>query len=252
MKNREIHYRYGISYLLIIIVMLISFAYYEVPHLVERVSFALTVSSLLLAILAIFYTIISGNKQSTQLEKVIEANTTLSNSIHDIQSASSSIAHLTKDIPKQFTNIHSKIDSLSKSYQGLPKDTSEDANSNGEMRQEADLSTFRCTIARMHFAAMVVLYVFERSFSLDKPIPSEVFEELELGTEYSIGALTGYSATGLIEFKIHSDEVVPTHCAKVITENIKAELESLCEILSDSSKEYLQSKLKEVDELKDW
>ena len=45
MHNREIHYRYAISYLLATIILIVALAYYDVPNLVDKFSFALTLSS---------------------------------------------------------------------------------------------------------------------------------------------------------------------------------------------------------------
>jgi len=72
--NKELHYRYIVSYLLAAIILLVALAYYNVPDLVDKFSFALTLSSLLLAILAIFYTIISAQKQDSQLTRLVETN----------------------------------------------------------------------------------------------------------------------------------------------------------------------------------
>ncbi|MFM4705911.1 hypothetical protein [Aeromonas caviae] len=96
MEKREIHYLYAMSYLISLIVLIISLAYYDVPELVDKFSFALTLSSLLLAVLAIFYTIISANKQDSQFFKIIEATSQLSGVVKNIDSAANSMILLTK------------------------------------------------------------------------------------------------------------------------------------------------------------
>lgn len=81
MGTRELHYRYAISYLIILVIASIGFGLYDVPNLVDKVSFALTVTSLVLGVVAIIYTFVSANKQDAQLTRLIETN-------HDISSAS--------------------------------------------------------------------------------------------------------------------------------------------------------------------
>ena len=50
MNNREIHYRYALSYLIILLIMSVGFGLFNVPNLVDKVSFSLTVTSLVLEI----------------------------------------------------------------------------------------------------------------------------------------------------------------------------------------------------------
>jgi len=112
MSNSKIHYRYAISYLVSAIILLLALSYYNVPDLVGKLSFALTLSSLLLAILAIFYTIISAYKQESQFSKLIETNYDLKAAAKEIKTASENINTTLSDFPSHFKKIGSKIDDL--------------------------------------------------------------------------------------------------------------------------------------------
>ena len=101
-SNREFHYRYIVSYLLVAIILLVALAYYDVPNLVDKFSFALTLSSLLLAVLAIFYTIISAQKQDLQLTKLVETNASLGSAASEITSAARDMRLFAQEAPRHF------------------------------------------------------------------------------------------------------------------------------------------------------
>ena len=253
MGNKEIHYRYGISFLLIVIIQLIAFAYFDVPQLVDKFSFALTISSLILAILAIFYTVASGDKQSNQLEKILEANATLSNVVKDIQNATESVTDLTQKIPEHFSNIHNKIDSFASSYQGLTKVKIDEMAEEPIARNVEcnDLTSFKAMLGRMHFRSMLIIYLFQSFKHRGIKINLGVFESLDISSsEYAVGTLSGFCSTGLIEFAIHSDVIIPTHCAQVVTKNIEDVLNIISEVVGEDSKMLITETIEKVKKFK--
>ncbi len=108
----ELHYRYALAFLAAGIVLLITLAYFDVPDLVEKFSFALTLSSLLLAVLAIFYTIISSTKQDMQLTRLTETNAEISSAAREVRLASDEIRDFARHAPKEFDAIGRKIDQI--------------------------------------------------------------------------------------------------------------------------------------------
>jgi len=185
MQNKNVHYKYAISYLLSIIILLVSLAYYDTPNLVDKFSFALTLSSLLLAILAIFYTIISAHKQDSQFSKIIEATSTLSGSVMDIDKAAKSISSLTNDIPNQFKSINSKIDRMHNSYKAL-SETEQALSSQTKETQDKDIdkTAFKLSkaVQRLHFSAMSVLYMFTIASNHSKSIEFSDFDDFEMAS----------------------------------------------------------------------
>lgn len=247
MKNRELHYRYAISYFLIALILLVALAYYDVPNLVDKLSFALTLSSLLLAILAIFYTIISANKQDSQFTKIIEATSKLGGSVEDINRAASSIAKLTRDVPQHFDSISTKIDEIQSSYSVL---TESEKNESFQPNTNIgpDNTDLVKIIPKLHFNGMAVLYYFVESAMRDSPIDFKDIEDFEIASvDYTIGFLNGFEATGLIDFKLHKKSIIPTHCDDYLHDNLRQHLDRVVKVINEKSSNELASALSWVD-----
>lgn len=250
MENKEIHYKYAISYLLCTIIIIIALAYYDVPNLVDKFSFALTLSSLLLAILAIFYTIVSANKQDSQFSKILEATSNLGISVKDINDAATSISRLTKDIPEHFKSINSKIDSIQISYKELsvvekldsvPEPESDNLNS--------DKVNLKEILTGLHFNGMAVLYWFTIAAHHGKIMDYSDFADFEMADlQYAIGFLNAFSATGLVESKLHKESIIPIRCDQVLYKNLRKELDVILTIINKDRAKDLSDALNWVDE----
>lgn len=249
MQNKEIHYNYAIATLLLSIILLIAFAYFDTPNLVDKFSFALTLSSLLLAILAIFYTIISANKQDSHFAKIIEATSKLNISTDEINKAAVSISSLTKDMPDHFNSINSKIDGLQVTYKALSdKDKKAEPTTNEEPHPLPSVSR---AIAQLQFRGMAVLYFFTMSSYKGKTIEYDDFDpELLANGEYAIGFLNAFQATGLIGIKLHKGSIISTYCDTSLYKNLKNELDAVISAISPDSKgsaDYLSGAITWVD-----
>lgn len=249
MEKREIHYLYAISYLISLIILIISLAYYDVPELVDKFSFALTLSSLLLAVLAIFYTIISANKQDSQFFKIIEATSQLNGVVKNIDSAANSMILLTKEIPVQFQSISTKIDGIQSLYKSP---TEMEINRELEV-DESELSNtelvhLKSIIGEMQFAGMAVLYMFVKAFRKGKAIEYADFDEFNIATlDYAVGMLSGFEATKLIDFKVHKNSIIPIHCDKFLAENLRMVLDLVVSIVEEKSATKLSTSMEWVD-----
>ncbi|MBA2779544.1 hypothetical protein [Billgrantia kenyensis] len=116
--NRNIHFSYIIAIMAFIIIGLISVKWSEVPRLTEYISFALTVSSLLLATLAIAYAFYSGENLSLTLQKISESSTEIKYAAQNINTLTNEI----KEIPDSIKKVTSKVDSSNKLLENLSKE----------------------------------------------------------------------------------------------------------------------------------
>lgn len=249
MQNKDVHYKYAISYLLSIIILLIALAYYDIPNLVDKFSFALTLSSLLLAILAIFYTIISAHKQDSQFSKIIEATTTLNGSVRDINNAASSISLLTNDIPNQFKNINNKIDGMHISYKALSEIEQDSSESVKETSDNTTSFSLTKAIQRLQFNGMAVLYMFSVASRKSKSIEYSDFDNFEMADlDYAIGILNGFEVTELIDFKLHKECIVPTYCDQLLYTDLETELKRVVAVVNKTSSQELDDAMRWVDE----
>lgn len=248
--NREIHYRYAIAFLFASIVLLVALSYFDVPNLIDKFEFALTLSSLLLAILAIFYTIVAGQKQDTQLTKLIETNSQIGSATDEIRLAARDISEFTKDAPKHFERLGLKIDSMSDTFGSLSS-TQEELVQQSFLEEKLAISAkqFSQIFRELQFGAMKVLYLFERCSWEGKPIPLSALGDFGIvSKDYVAGCLTVFNSIGLLEFKLHAGEILAIECADVVREGLKGNLDSVISVVSESTANSLKATIKSVDE----
>jgi len=256
MNNRDLHYKYAISYLLTAIVLLISLAFYDVENLVDKLSFALTLSSLLLAILAIFYTIVSANKQDSQFSKLLETNSELKSAANEIKSASFGINNLIESVPTHFEKIGNKIDFLSKKYDSP---SAEKTNQNGNNINELEITEFtidrpllRKIICHLHFSAMAILYLFVQSSLKNESIETSTINNLNISSvDYAIGILNGFESTGLIDFKFHNEAIIPTKCSTILSKELLSIIKEVTQVISKENSQNLLESINNIDNIFD-
>jgi hypothetical protein len=254
MTNSKIHYRYAISYLVLAIVLLLALRYYDVPDLVGKLSFALTLSSLLLAILAIFYTIISAYKQESQFTKLIETNYDLKATAKEIKTASENINITLSDFPSHFKKLGLKIDDLAEKYSSSSPEESDSKDKKKDHLRRIELNIdkaiFQKMIVNLQFEAMAVLYLFSQSSYKGKNIHPSSFDQLEIiSSDYAIGFLHGFEMTGLIDFKLHQNAIIPVLCDEIIYDELRPALESVIAVIAKSDAEKLKRRLEKIDNL---
>lgn len=250
MNNREIHYRYAISYLLMAIILLIALAYFDVEDLVDKLSFALTLSSLLLAVLAIFYTIVSSQKQEKNLDAIVAANSKLETFTRDLGSAVTKITLISNEIPSHLSAIGSKLDEMSIKYSGITDTEKQNATLKIDNLPEKDpVADFREKIMELKYSSMTVLYLFMRFYLSGTPITDKEWQELiAVERSYAVGMLDGFSATNLIGFKLIQGVVIPIRCEKVIIENLNTILDAILNVIREDSAVYISTCIRIVDE----
>ncbi|ENI8077476.1 hypothetical protein ACS0KF_002574 [Vibrio vulnificus] len=248
--NKELHYKYIISYLLTAIILLLSLAYFEVPDLVDKFSFALTLSSLLLSVLAIFYSIIASNKQDEQFVKVIEANGKLKSSVEDIQSASKAISKLANDIPEHFSRIDGKLTDLSSRYSSMAnEDTKVVQSSTKALYAGIGGKELMGMVFRLQFSGMAVLYAFIKSSLHGGILDLEFIDELDgVDGSYSVGVLNGFEVTGLIDFSVHERSIITKYCDKILYEEYRHILGAVVDSVSEKQADRLTKMINQIDE----
>ena len=70
MKNNNLHYRYVIFILVLALISTFSYYFYGNEDLVKTISFAGTLASIILSVLAIFITVLSNDSLSSMIHKI--------------------------------------------------------------------------------------------------------------------------------------------------------------------------------------
>lgn len=244
MQTRDLHYTYGISYLVCVIVALIAFALFDVPNLVDKISFALTIASLVLAVVAIIYTFMAANKQDGQLAKLLETHHSISTAASETRHAATSLLAHVSQLPPRLDSIESKLGALTQpEVAGLAPALSPDTR----LPQLTD-KQFQRFLASLPFGAMAVLYGFyivqRKGLSLSE---EDLTEWAPNSSNFAIGVLVALDAMELISLKHHKGEVVPFGISDVVAKNLIPCLKNVLDVVPPERAAILKTTMDLVD-----
>jgi signal transduction histidine kinase len=243
MTQRELHFAYGISYLVLIIIALIAFALFDVPNLVDKIAFALTMTSLVLAIVAIVYTFITASKQESQLGKLIETNNSISQASRDIGNVASSLLGQVTAIPDHIQKLTEKIDRLSeREVKVISEESSVEPS---DSPTEAQFHRF---LVSLPFGAMMILYAFFVAQRKDKVLTERSMSNWQkLPFNFTLGFLSGTDAAGFIKFSVHKNEIIPISCAKVVVDHLRDGLNRIIKVVDEKRGQEIKLMMEQAD-----
>ncbi|MDD5433033.1 MAG: hypothetical protein PHO70_08680 [Candidatus Omnitrophica bacterium] len=244
----KLHLQYAVGILLASLILLIAFRYFDVPDLVDKVTFALTMSSMLLSVLAIFFTINSSNKQESQLTQLFSIQNEIKDSAQNLNLITTNLMHQTCEIPKSIDRLSDKFDSLKleeKTKAGYSLDT--DNAKVGELNKKQVDNIF----VSSSLVGMVSLYLLRELYYKGgrlnlKKLPSEVGE----GT-FMVGYLHGLESCGLLSFEIEGNILIPTSMNPILVRDLPTLYASVMKVTGDDSKRgpFLINAKNKIDEL---
>jgi hypothetical protein len=250
MSNRELHYRYAISYLIILVIASIGFGLYDVPNLVDKVSFALTVTSLVLGIVAIFYTFVSANKQDTQLTKLIETNHDISNASTRIGSTAKALSDQLGTIPPRFDSVDAKLDTLTQSALVSPTPAAQtqinDSAGPATQQQDAEpsLDDLKHFISDLKYAGMFSLYLLSKAQKNGIKINEELIKKIgSIPFYYVFGVFDATEAAGFIKTTYDGGVISITSVSNVFSEHLEPQVLHIVQLLEGGDQESVLKRL---------
>jgi len=119
----SLHYKYWIGILIFIIVLIITATWSEVQNLADKLSFALTITSVILEILAIYFTVSFNAFFSKNIITFLSLNEGIQSSAAKLSKATEGLSQKLDMVPEAFHQINQKIDGLtSESMQAMMTD----------------------------------------------------------------------------------------------------------------------------------
>lgn len=109
---REIHYRYAIVIISALLVGSLTVKWYDIKNLSELVSFGLALSSLILAVVAIFQAIISGASFNHIIGSIANSVDQVRSAAGQIHQASAQLLQQSAVIPSALGEVSDRIDRL--------------------------------------------------------------------------------------------------------------------------------------------
>jgi hypothetical protein len=220
------HVFYIIGILVAIIIMLVSVKWVKVDDLVKIITFALTLTSLVLALLAIIYAIFTNSKS-------IEHITTLTDTNKSVSQTSEHISEITRELSAKIDSIPSAIDTVKaetfknrKIMQELI-DTSEERSSrvrpsnddNSEVEEEINKEIVEDIVHYSAFTGQLALYAC--SLSNSNTIMFSLSDVFGSKAKYVMGYIIAIRSIGFIDFIIKSGIVTVTYVDELISKSIK-------------------------------
>lgn len=224
-ETRELHYRYNIIYLLIIlsavIVLLLTVQWGSIEDLTGYISFGLTLTSLFLSLIAIFFTVISNFTFSQNLGTLREATTSISNTSKNLAEMTAVLDAKLAEIPVLIRNVENKLDDTRKEIKQQAEqrvDTEkappvspqplEEKNTNAERKQKSTftLPTGEFFLQASSLSGLQILYVTQKSFSTRISFDlKKICSLAKMDQNYSHGYLVASSAMGIVHFTLKDD-----------------------------------------------
>lgn len=256
-KCRMLHTYYISGFLIVIVVELVSYICVSndnAANLINYISFASTLSSLLLSIVAIIYAIVSNNKGENQYAKIDSASDRISKSV-DLFSKTSD--NLTNDI----NTILSKLDDLKKNVNRtndflLNSNTSSSENSIETQKKDGTIvvnSLIDGYINSGSFTGNLALLACAYSYETKIPVLTKnfIFDGYD-SSNYVFGYIIASSALGIITVINNDPQISVTACYPQIKDTLLNFFDSyISKSKDDKIKEYNQNCLDKIKSLYD-
>lgn len=199
--KHKIHFSYIISILIAIIILLVSIKWGQVPNLVDLISFALTITSLVLAILAIAYAVYSNNSFSSNISKLDSASETLVKTSDKISNVAGSFLEQIESIPLLLKSIETKTDTTQMLIGELSK-PQKSINANETIDNSISNDMLQGLIYKSSNSGLSALYIIYKSYEKGKAFNlKSVCEICKLQYDYIYGFLVCVISLDLFTYK---------------------------------------------------
>ncbi|HLL14650.1 MAG TPA: hypothetical protein VK388_06275 [Pyrinomonadaceae bacterium] len=248
-EKYKIHAVYVLGILFAIIVVLITVQWSEIPNLADRITFALTVTSLILAILAIAYAVYSNTSFSQNISTLNNASKDVSNTARNISEAAITLTQKIEAIPSKLESVEAKVERTNVLLQEYSEKKDEPLPSEKEQRAAVDI--MNPFISRMSGTGLIFLYAFSLACTKKKPFDLNALCSILSypRSAYAAGVYVSTYAAGLIDYETLKDIYTAQSIDEAMIQSISSELES--RIRDSDAKEvekpFLQRKMEEVD-----
>jgi hypothetical protein len=211
-SSRELHYIYNLYYPLGIIVAMaiVVFAvkWGAIEDLVKYITFGLTLTSLFLALVAIFYAIVSNTSLSQHLGNLGNATRSVSDTTATLSRMSDMLEEKLAEIPRLIRGVELKVDQTradianERSTLENTESTVDDSGSSSPPIDVAKLVSF--FIDKSSFGGLVALYTAQLAYRTKKPfVPEDVWKE-GISEDYGYGYIVAARSAGIVGV-VHHD-----------------------------------------------
>lgn len=246
-KEYKIHACYIVAILVAIIIALTTSKWGDNPKLVDFVNFAATLTSLVLAVLAIIYAFLSNASVAKSMNEITSASSAMSTTADNISNAAKELSNRIETIPTKLESMEGQFKELASSLQRSdPIPVAENPNTNVTWTTES-MSGF---IGKANLEMWLALHTFYLSFKTGKSfhLTELFFENIEAQPAYKgafipmyiFGVMQTMRNMGLLSFTLVETKTTVTAMNEILHANLS---EKAAEIF----REKLAAKVKNED-----
>ncbi|WP_303907350.1 hypothetical protein [Thiohalomonas denitrificans] len=218
MEDRsKIHFSYAIAILLAVIVVLISVEWSKVSGLIEYITFALTLSSLILAILAIIYSMVSNSSFNDIIQRLNTSSGHLEHTSKGIDESNRILLEEIKKIPNAIELVDRNILSTQNMIENLSPSKLTETREESEVSKEISSKVVEGFVEESSIRGLQALYCLVLSNKTKTAFAwKEICEEvpsLKNSEQYLMAYYIAAKALGLLnvdydgKFRIIVEEV---------------------------------------------
>jgi hypothetical protein len=165
-EKYKIHAFYVLLILVSIIIILVTVQWSAIPNLSEKLSFALTLASLILAALAIGYAVYSNTTISQSISTLNQVSNDVSETAKDISVAADNLSQVIEAIPTRLDSMEGKVDQTNILLQQYSEKGDTQPLSEGE--KSAASGIVDLFIDKIPPAGLLILYAYFLAYSQKK------------------------------------------------------------------------------------
>jgi len=246
-NTQKIHYLYIIGILIIIIIYLFTCNFGNQDELVAYISFALTITSLFLALISIIYAFYSNSSLSHTLGQLNDASRKVDETSNKLSETTITLNQKIESIPLILKSLEGKLDNTHKLVN--------EVYNNGIIPQKISKTEISKEIFEKFYtyaspSGLLALYATSLSFKNKKKFNlSELEYSIPLIQEdYTNGFLVACSSFGLFTRKDYSEDWIIPNINEDFLQNIEPELRRRVNSMDKEDKEYLIHQMKLTEE----
>jgi hypothetical protein len=249
-EKNDIHYRYNMSYLLLIcllaIIVLITVKWGSIPDLSELISFGLTLTSLFLSLIAIVFSIYSNVGFSKNVSDLQETSSRISQTADKLQTATIGMEEKVERMPTLIEGLEQSFKSRHEEVMSRLSERKESLTENPSSSPEIERSFVEKFLSLSSYSGLKILYACK--LAADYKIPFKL-EVLKIEKNYAYGFLVASTASGLVGYTVKEDVFCITQINEDVKSCIENETKSRMKLMWKDKPDFLQTENKNLEEL---
>jgi hypothetical protein len=239
-ENSYLHYRYWIAFLLIVLILVFSYKWSGLPGLSNALNMALTLSSVILSIIAIFFTVYYNTISTNNTFTFLSLSKDVEKSAKKLIVATEQLNGKLDEIPSRICNIGDKIDTVQESIYQLNMPANKKEN---ETHIEWDILKISNFWGGLSYSAMTTIFLLVKSYHHNNKIK---LDELQNGvktvnTNYFMGISVMLRAVGLIKFEVIENVMVIADCNSILMDSTDSAYDAVVAVVKGIDKEILMN-----------